>query len=83
MDTDHRKADLKGCKWASGIGQQESEGDPRVRSALEGPTPGREEPTALLLRDAECRVAPVQDGALGADAAFAQHLTLLWVQRAQ
>lgn len=54
-----------------------------MRSVLEGPTPGGEEPTTLLLRDAECRVAPVQDGALRADAAFAQHLALLWVQRAQ
>lgn len=54
-----------------------------MRSVLEGPTQGGEEPTTLLLRDAECRVAPVQDGALRADAAFAQHLALLWVQRAQ
>lgn len=42
-----------------------------------------EGPTTLLLGDAECRVAPVQDGALRADTALAQHLALLWVQRAQ
>lgn len=35
----------------------------------------------LGLWDAECRVVPVQDGALGADAALAQHLAALWVQR--
>lgn len=34
-------------------GQQEGEGDPRGRPALEGPTPGGEEPTTFLLRDAE------------------------------
>lgn len=50
---------------------------------MEGPTLRGEEPTTLLLRDAECRVAPVQDGALRADAALSQHLALLWVQRAQ
>lgn len=54
-----------------------------MRSALEGPTLVGKEPTTLLLGDAECRVAPVQDGAFRADAALAQHLALLWVQRAQ
>lgn len=44
---------------------------------------GGKGPTTLLLGDAERRVAPVQEGALGADTALAQHLALLWVQRAQ
>lgn len=55
----------------------------RVRPALEGASWGGEEPTALFLRDTECRVAPVQDGALRADTALTQHLALLWVQWSQ
>lgn len=64
-------------------GQQGGEVGPRVKPSLEGPTLGGEEPTTLLLRDAECRMTAVQDGALRADAALAQHLALLWVQWAQ
>lgn len=40
-------------------------------------------PTTLVLRDAECRVASVQNGALRAHTALTQHLALLWVQGAQ
>lgn len=65
------------------LGQQEGEGGPRVKPSLEGPTLGGEGPTTLLLRDAERRVAAVQDGVLRADAALTQHLALLWVQWAQ
>ena len=57
--------------------------DSRADSRADSLCRGREGLTALLLGDAEPRVAPVQDGALGADAALAQHLALLWVQRAQ
>lgn len=81
-DKDHPKADLEGYRWASDMGSR------RVKETLGeassgGSHGGGEEPTALLLRDAERRVAAVQDGALRADAALAQHLALLWVQRAQ
>lgn len=48
-----------------------------------GGTWGGQGPTTLVLRDAEGRVPPVQNGALRAHAALAQHVALLCVQWAQ